>query len=212
MLSGTDFVTPIFAFLHIYCCCSVAQSCPTLCDHMDCSTPGFPVLHHLPELTQTHVHRVGDAIQPSHPVIGPFSSCPQSFPASESFPKSCLFASGGQSIGTSASASILSMNIHNWFPLGLTGLISSSPRDSQKFSPIPHHVQKHQFFGAHTSFMVLLSHPYMTTGKTIALTIQTFVSKVMSLKKRERNRPVSSYWVCSKYSNQGGTSRKWHLK
>ena len=50
------------------CCCSVTQSCPTLCDPMDCSTPGFPVLHHLPELAQTHVHRVGDAIQPSHPL------------------------------------------------------------------------------------------------------------------------------------------------
>ena len=50
------------------CCCSVAKSCPTLCDPMDCSTPGFPVLHHLPEITQTHVHWVGDAIQPSHPL------------------------------------------------------------------------------------------------------------------------------------------------
>ena len=52
-------------------CCSVAQSCPTLCDPMDCSRPGFPVYHHLPEFTQTHVHRVGDAIQPSHPLSSP---------------------------------------------------------------------------------------------------------------------------------------------
>ena len=57
------------------CCCSVAQSCPTLCNPMDCSTPGFPVLHHLPEFTQTHVHWVGDAIQLSHPLWPPFS-CP----------------------------------------------------------------------------------------------------------------------------------------
>ena len=77
---------------------SVAQSCPTLCDPMHCSTPGFPVHHQHPECTQTHVHRVGDAIQPSHPVI-PFSSYPQSLPASESFPMSQLFAWGGQSIG-----------------------------------------------------------------------------------------------------------------
>ena len=67
---------------------------------MNCSTPGLPVHHHLPEFTQTHVHRVSDAIQPSHPVV-PFSSCPQSLPASESFPMSQLFAGGGQSIGVS---------------------------------------------------------------------------------------------------------------
>ena len=101
-------------------CCSVTQ-CPTLCDPMDCSTPGFPVLHHLPELGQTHVHWVGDAIQPS--LSSP--SLPVSiFPASRSFLMSQLFALGGQSIGASASASVLPMNIQGWFPLGLTGLIS----------------------------------------------------------------------------------------
>ena len=63
---------------------SVAQSCPTLCDPMNRSTPGLPVHQQLPESTQIHVHRVGDAIQPSHPVV-PFFSCPQSFPASGSF-------------------------------------------------------------------------------------------------------------------------------
>ena len=77
----------------------------SLCDPMDCSTPGFPVHHQLPKFTQTHVHRVRDAIQPSHPVI-PFSSRLQSFPASRSFPMS-HFASGGQSIGASASTSVL---------------------------------------------------------------------------------------------------------
>jgi len=65
-----------------HCCCSVAQLCPTLWDPKDCSTPGFPVLHHLPEFAQTHVHWVSDAIQPSHPLSPTFSSCPQSFPAS----------------------------------------------------------------------------------------------------------------------------------
>ena len=68
---------------------SVAQSCPTLCDPMNCSTPGLPVHHQLLEFTQTHVHRISDAIQPSHPLS---SSCPQSVPASESFPMSQLFA------------------------------------------------------------------------------------------------------------------------
>ena len=100
-------------------CCSVPQSCSILCNPIDCSTPGFPVHHYLPELAQTHVHRVGDAIQLSCPVI-PFSSCLQSFPASGAFLISRLFASGGQSIGASASASILLMKIQGWFPLGLT--------------------------------------------------------------------------------------------
>ena len=81
---------------------SVAQSCLTLCDPMDCSTPGLPVHHQLPDSTQTHLYQVGDAIQPSHPLSSSvilFSSRPQSFPASGSFPMSQLFASGGQSIG-----------------------------------------------------------------------------------------------------------------
>ena len=84
---------------------SIAQSCLTVCNPMDCSTPGLPVHHQLPEFTQTHVHRVGDVIQPSHPVF-PFSSCPQSFPASGSFSMNRLFTSCGQSIGASASASV----------------------------------------------------------------------------------------------------------
>ena len=88
---------------------SVAQSCPTLCDPMNHRTPGLPVHHQVPELTQTHVNWVGDAIQLSHPLSFPFSSCPQSFPASGSFPVSQLFTSGGQSIRVSASASVLPM-------------------------------------------------------------------------------------------------------
>ena len=94
------------------CFSSVAQSCPTLCDPVDCSMPGLPVHHQLPEFTQTHVHRVGDAIQPSHPLSSP---SPPFFnlPASGSFPMSQLFASGGQNIGVSASASVLPMNIQD---------------------------------------------------------------------------------------------------
>ena len=71
---------------------SVAQLCPTLCYPMNRSTPGLPVHHQLPEFTQTHVHRVGDAIQPSHPLSSPSPPAPKSLPASESFPKSQLFA------------------------------------------------------------------------------------------------------------------------
>ena len=94
---------------------SVTQSCPTLCDPMNHSMPGLPVHHQLPESTQTHVHGVGDTIQPSHPhpTIVPFSSCPQSFPAAGSFQMSQLFISGGQSIGVSASASVLPINIQD---------------------------------------------------------------------------------------------------
>ena len=83
---------------------SVAQSCPTLCDPMNRSMPGLPVHHQLPEFTQTHVHRVSDAIQPSHLLSSPLL-LPQSLPASESFPMSQLFSWGGQSTGVSASAS-----------------------------------------------------------------------------------------------------------
>ena len=96
--------------LCICVCCSVTHSCLTLCNFMDCSIAGFPVHHQVLELAQIHVHRVGDAIQPSHPSAGPFSFCLQSFPASGSFPMSQLFPSGGQSIGVSASTSFLPKN------------------------------------------------------------------------------------------------------
>ena len=91
---------------------SVAQLCPTLCDPMDCRMSGFPVHHKLPKLALTHVHRVGNAIQQPHPSnLIPFASCLQSFPISASFPMSQFFGSDGQSIGVSASTSVLPMNI-----------------------------------------------------------------------------------------------------
>ena len=98
---------------------SVAQSCLTLCDPMDCSTPALPVHHQLPEFTQTHVHQVTDTIQPPHPL-----SSPQSFPASGSFQISQLFASSGQNTEVSASTSVLPMNIQDLSPLEGTGWIS----------------------------------------------------------------------------------------
>ena len=88
---------------------------------MNRSTPGLPVHHQLLKSTQTHVHWVGDAILSS---VVPFSSCPQSLPASGSFQMSQLFASGGQSIGVAASTSVLPMNTQDWSPLGWTGWIS----------------------------------------------------------------------------------------
>ena len=101
------------------CCRSVAQFCMTLRDPMDCSTPTSLVLHNLPVFTQTHVHLVSDAIQPSHPLSSP---SPPAFNLSQHqglFPMSWLFTSGDQSTGASASASVLPINIQGWFPLVL---------------------------------------------------------------------------------------------
>ena len=103
---------------------SVTQSCLILYNPMNRSTRGLPVHRHLPEFTQTHIHRVGDAIQPSHPLSSPFSSAPKSLLASESFPMSQLFTWGGQTIGVSVSASVLPMIIQDWLPLRWTGWIS----------------------------------------------------------------------------------------
>ena len=128
---------------------SVAQSCPTLCNPINCSMPGLPVHHQLPEFTKTHSHWVADAIQPSHPVI-PFSSHPQSFSASRSFQMSQFFTSGGQSIGVSASPSVLPINTQDWSPLGWTGWTSLQSKGlSRVFSNTT--VQNHQFFGAQPS-------------------------------------------------------------
>ena len=122
-------------FLLSCCCCLVTQLYLTLCDPIGCSTPGFPFLHHPPELAQTHAYWVDDAIQPSWPLL--FSSCLQSFPASGSFLMSRLFASGGQSIGASASATVLPMNIQCWFPLGLTGWVALQSKGLVKTPPPP---------------------------------------------------------------------------
>ena len=128
---------------------SVTQSCPTLCDPMKCSIPGLPVHHQLPDFNQTNA-----SSQWCHPAISssviPFSSCPQSLPASGPFPMSQLFAWAGQSIGVSASTSVLPMNTKDWSPLGWTGWISLQSKGlSRVFSNTT--VQKHQFFGTQLS-------------------------------------------------------------
>ena len=92
-----------------------------------------------------------------------------------------LFASGGQSTGASASASVLPMNIQDWFPLGWTGFISCSPRDTQESSPDSFQSWKASVLQCSAFLMDQLSHPYMTTGKTIAWTLWTFAGKMMSL-------------------------------
>ena len=132
-----------------FCCSSVAQLCPALCNPMDCSTPGFPALHHLLELAQTYMSV--ESVMPSNYLI---LCCPllllPSFPESGSFPMSQFFASGGQSIGASASASVLPINIQGWCPLGLTGLLSLQSKGlSRDFSNTT--VQKQHFFSAQPS-------------------------------------------------------------
>ena len=129
---------------------SVTQSCLTLCNPVNCSMPGLPVHHQLPEFTQTYP----PLSQWCHPTISssviPFSSCHQSFPASGSFQMSQLFASGGQRTGVSASISVLPMNTQDWSPLGWNGWISWQFKGlSRVFSNTT--VQKHQFLGAQLS-------------------------------------------------------------
>ena len=129
----------------------------------NCSIHSFPICSNSCPLNQW-----------GHPTISSsvatFSSCPQFLPSSESFPMSRLFASGGQRIG--ASASVLLMNIQDWFPLRVTGLISLLSKGLS--SLLQHHSSKASILQCTDYFMVQLSHPDMTTGKTIALTLWTF--------------------------------------
>ena len=157
---------------------SVVQSCPTLCDPMDCSTPGFPVHHQLPEFPQTPVHWVGDAIQPSHPLLSP--SLLSIFPSIRVFsnesvlrirwPKYCSF-----SFSTNLSneySGLISFRM-DWLDLlEVQGTLKSL---------LQHRSSKASILLRSAFFMVQLSHLYLTTGKTIALTRWTFVGKVMCL-------------------------------
>ena len=146
---------------------------------MDCSAPSLPVHHQLPELAQTHVHQVSDAIQPSHPLSSPLL-LPSVFPASGSFPvKSVLYVrwpkywSFSFSISPSNEYSGLISFRMDWLDLlAVQGTLKSL---------LQHHSSKASILQHSAFFMVQLSHPYMTTGKTKALTRQTFVDKVMSL-------------------------------
>ena len=164
---------------------------------MDCSTPGFRVHHQLPELTQTHVHWVSDAIHPSHPLSSP------SPPALNLSQHQSLFQRVSSShqvaklLGVSASASVLSMNIQDWFPLGWTGWISLQSKGLQSF--LQHHSSKASILWCSAFFMAQLSHPYVTTGKTIALTRQMFVGKVMSLLFNMVSRLVIAFLPRSKH-------------
>ena len=177
------------------CCCSDAQSCLTLCDPMDCSMPGFPVLHHLPELAQTHVH---ESLMTSNHLIlcHPLLLLPSIFPSIRVFLMSWLLASGGQSIGASVSISpsreysgLISFSI-DWFHLLAVQWTFKSL--------FQHHSSKASILWHSAFFMVQLLHPYMTTGKTIALTRWTFVGKIMTLLFNMLSRLVITFLPRSK--------------
>ena len=161
------------------CCCSVTQQCSTLCDRIDCSKPGFPVFHHLPEIAQTQVHWVSDAIQPSL-LWNPLSLCLQSFPASGSFPISQLFPSDGQCIGAS-SFSLSPSNEYSGLISFRMGWLDLLAVQGTLKSLLQHRSSKASILWCSASFTVQLSYLYMGTGKTIALNRWTFVGKVMSL-------------------------------
>ena len=158
---------------------SVVQSCPTLCSPMNCSSPGLPVHHQLPEFTQTHVHRVSDAIQPSHPLSSPDPPAPNPSGIRAFFNESLhrmkwpKYWSFSFSIMPSKEIPVLISFRMDWFNLlTVEGTLKSL---------LQHHSWKASILQCSAFFTVQLSHPYMTTGKTIALTRWTFVGKVMSL-------------------------------
>ena len=176
---------------------SVAQSCPILCDPMNCSKPGLPVHHQLLELNQTHVHRVGDAIQPSHPLLSPSPPAPNPSQHQGLFQWSTLRMRWPKY--WSFSFSVTPSNEHpglisfrmDWLDLlAVQGTLKSL---------LQHHSSKASIFRHSAFFTVQLSHPYMTTGKTIAVTRRTFVGKVMSLLFNMLSRLVITFLPRSKH-------------
>ena len=176
---------------------SVAQSCPTFCNPMDCSTPGFPVHHQFLELAQSHVHWVHDAIQPYHPLSSP---SPPAFNLSQHQSLlSQFFESGGQSIGVSALTSVLPMNIQDWFPWELMVWSPHPPVQGTLKSLLQHHSSKASILWHSAFFIIQVSHPYVTTGKTIAFTRWTFAGKEMSLPFSMLSRMVIAFLPRSKH-------------
>ena len=164
---------------------------------MDCSMPGFPVHHQLPEFTQTHVHWVGDAIQPSHLLWSP------SPPALNLSQQQGLFKwvsfshQVAKVLEFQPSASVLPMNTQDWSPLGWTGWISLQSKGLK--SLLHHYCSNASILWRSAFFIVQLSHPFTPIGKTIALTIWTFVGKVMSLLFNMLSRLVITFLPRSKH-------------
>ena len=176
---------------------TVAQSCLTLCNPTDCSTPGFSVHHQLPELAWTHVHRVGDAIQPSHPLSGILLLLPSIFPSIRVFSNEsalCIRWPKYWSFSFNISPSnehpgLISFRM-DWLDLlAVQGTLKSL---------LQHHSSKPSILLHLAFFIVQLSHPYVTTRKTTALTRWTFVGKVMSLLFNMLSRLVIAFLPRSK--------------
>ena len=175
--------------------CSVAQSCLTLCDPMGCSMPGFPVHHQLPEVTQTHVHWVSDAIW--HLILcRPLLLLPSVFASIRVFSNESVLHIRWPKYWNFNFSISPAVNIQDWFPLGLTGCISLQSKEL--LSLLQHHNSKASVLRCSAFFTVQLSHPYMTTGKAIALTRQTFVGKVISLLFNMLSRLVITFLPRSK--------------
>ena len=176
---------------------SVTQLCPTLCDPMDCNTQGLPDQHQLPEFTQTRVCWVGDAIQPSHPLSSP-SPHPSIFPSIRVFSNESVvhirwpkYWSFSFSISPSNEYSGLISFRMDWLDLlAVQGNLNSV---------LQHHSSKASILQCSAFFIVQLSHPYMTTGKTIVLMRQTFVGKVMSLFINMLSRLVITFLLRRKH-------------
>ena len=158
---------------------SVAQSCPNLCDPMNRSTPGLPVHQQLPEFTQTRVHRVGDAIQPSHP-LSSFLLLPPIPPSIRVFTNESTLRMRWTK-NWSFSLSISSSNKNPGLVSFRMDWLDLSAVQGTLKSLLQHHSSKASILRHSAFFTVQILHPYMTTGKTIALTRWIFVGKVMSL-------------------------------
>ena len=185
------------------------------------STTGFPVLHYLPGVCSTSCPLSQWCHLTNSSSAALFSFFPQSFPASGSFSMNQLFASDGQSIGASASLSVLPINIQGWFPLGLISFrIDLLTVQGTLKSLLQNHNSKASILWHSVFFMVQFSHLYKTTGKTIALITQTFVGKVMSLlfNMLSRLAQLSFQWIsvfqfhgCSQHPQWFWSPRKWSL-
>ena len=170
----------IYTYIYIYIyISSVAQLCLTLCNPMNCSTPGLPVHHQLPEFTETHVHRVSDAIQPSHP-LSPLLLLPPIPPSIRVFSNESTLRMRWPKYWSFSFSISPSKEIPGLISFRMDWLDLLAVQGTLK-SLLQHHSSKASILRHSALFTVQLSHPYMTTGKTIALTRWTFVGKVMSL-------------------------------
>ena len=174
---------------------SLAQSCPTLHDPLDCSTPGFTVHHQLPEI---QVHQVGDAIQPSHPLSSPSPPAPNPSQHQGFFQwVNSLHEYFWQKYWSFGFSIIPSKEIPGLIPFRMDWLDLLAVQGTLK-SLLQHHSSKASILWCSAFFTVQLSQPYMTTGKTISLTRRTFVGKVLSLLFNMLSRVVITFLPSSK--------------